>query len=70
MHHLALTASRRPTRNVVEVNNTEITPADMMSMPEEQRIALLKLVSSGRMSMDEAMAQVGAADYAVISYGT
>ena len=49
---------RTTSRTTIEVNDTAITPADMMAMPEPQRLALLKLVSTGRMSMDEAMAQV------------
>jgi hypothetical protein len=46
------------SKSAVQFENTTITPADLMNMPEEQRIALLKLVKTGRMTMDEALQQV------------
>ena len=42
----------------IHVGDVEIVPADLMNMQEEQRIALLKLVKSGRLTIDEALQQV------------
>ena len=42
----------------IQFHDITITPADLMDIPEEQRMALLSLVKSGRMTVEEALQQV------------
>jgi hypothetical protein len=42
----------------IQFHDITITPADLMDIPEEQRMALLHLVKSGRMTVEEALQQV------------